>query len=107
MNKIKVLLWPSSSEDINLGAPSLSGELPEGIRLAAVEADSLGISKVEDVIYVVQCFLWMGWCYRCMHSIRGPICTNELRRLINAARNIKFYDDRIVKILLVILTRAK
>ena len=107
MQSLKVILWPSSPETLNLGAPLPTGELPIGVKRVAVEAERLGISKVEDVVYVLQCFLWMGWCYRCSMSIRGPISTNELRRLVNASRSIKFYDDRIVKILVGILTRAK
>lgn len=107
MQSLKTILWPSSPETHSLGAPLPTGDLPIGVKRAAVEAERLGISKVEDVVYVLQCFLWMGWCFRCSMSIRGPISTNELRRLVNASRSIKFYDDRIVKILVGILTRAK
>lgn len=107
MESFKDIIWPSSSDTRILGAPLPTGELPVGVKKAAVEAERLGISKVEDVVYVLQCFLWMGWCFRCLISIRGPISTNELRRLVNASRSIKFYDDRIVKILVGVLTRAK
>ena len=107
MESLKAVLWPSSADEHSLGAPLPTGDLPIGVKRAAVEAERLGISKVEDVVYVLQCFLWMGWCFRCSMSIRGPISTNELRRLVNASRSIKFYDDRIVKILVGVLTRAK
>lgn len=109
MNSMKEILWPATNDVIALakGSPLISGELPEGVRKAAYDAEKVGISKVEDVIYVVQCFLWMGWCFRCLDSLRGPITTNELRRLVNASRSIKFYDDRIVKVLINILTRSK
>lgn len=107
MSSVKEILWPTTGPNQQLGVPLASGELPDGVRRAAFEAEKLGVAKVEDVVYVIQCFLWMGWCFRCLHSLRGPITTNELRRLVNASRSIKFYDDRIVKILTNILSRSK
>jgi hypothetical protein len=107
MGLIREILWPTSPQSQLLGAPQKSGELPEGVRRAAFEAERGDISKVEEVVSVIQCFLWMGWCFRCLSSLRGPISTQELRKLVNASRSIKFYDDRIVKTLINILTRSK
>jgi hypothetical protein len=108
MQSIQRMLWPVSAEDVESGRPTgiNSGDLPVGVLAAVTESKKYYIDEVEDVLIVVEYFKWMSWCYHCLDLIRGPPTLRELTQLCNMAKGLRFADEKIVKAIQAILTRA-
>lgn len=102
-------LWPETQEEYVLGVPKVSdcGYLPIGLRSAIECAQLSNISHFDDVIHIIESFLWMNWCNYTLAVLRGPPNTSSLKFLIALAAPLKYADDKFIKALRGILTRAR
>ncbi len=95
--------------------------LPAGMHKYAQDARSTGcsssesegdgsgssdISNIEDVQLVLDAFRWMSWCSISLNLLRCPPTTVGLRRMMESAGQLRLSDDKVVKLLSSISTRA-
>ena len=80
--------------------------LPYGMRNALDAATMLGIAEIADVEAIIEAFRWMAWCFHCLHVLRIPPATHTLRNLLKCARPFKFADEKVLRTVNGILTRA-
>jgi hypothetical protein len=97
-----VLFQPVGKNDDQL----LKQMVPDAIRRAAEAAVALNIDKVDDVVETVEHFRWMSWCHVTLQLLRAPMTTNGLRRILESGRPMRFADERILKLLQHISTKA-
>ena len=65
------------------------------------------ISNIEDVQLVLDAFRWMSWCSISLNLLRCPPTTVALRRLTDSASHLRLSDDKVVKLLSGISSRAR
>jgi hypothetical protein len=129
MQAMQELLWPFTEEQVALGMPvgpseaaplrttsvseythALLGQLhmllPVGLRHMERAAALVGILTLEDVALVLDAFRWMGWSNLCLHLLRFPPTTPVLRRMLDATRNLRYTDEKVIKLLQGVLQRA-
>jgi hypothetical protein len=135
MQAMQELLWPSSDEQVALGRPVgpasgaingggggndksvleynrgllayLSCMLPIGVVHMQRAATLVGIAAIEDVLSVLEAFKWMSWINLCLHFLRFPPTTPALKKLLDAAKPLRYADDKIIKALTGVLQRAR
>ena len=95
---VQSLLWPKTSAEEDAGRPLLDS-LPIGIVHAGEQAIKCGLDKVHDVRMVVDGFRWMTWCFQCLEILRLPPTSRQMKRLLDAACNCRFADDKVLKII--------
>jgi hypothetical protein len=105
MMSLQCLLWPKTPEEVEYGRPLLTG-LPVGIIHAIDQANKFGLEKVHDVRVIVDGFRWMTWCFQCLTILRLPPTSKQLKKLLDAAANCRFADDKVLKIIYGISQRA-
>jgi hypothetical protein len=72
-----------------------------------VDGNIVAANSVEDVLLVVDAFRWMSWCNICLKILRCPPSTEFLRKLIDCAKPLRVTDDKVLKLLTGILSRAR
>jgi hypothetical protein len=105
MISLQSLLWPRALEEEDAGRPLLGG-LPIGIVSAIEQANKFGLDKVHDARVIVDGFRWMTWCFQCLTILRLPPTSRQLKKLLDAAANCRFADDKVLKIISGISQRA-
>ena len=105
MVEVRAVVWPESPEKIALGSPREDGVAAVATSLQA-EATLLGIDRIPDVVFILDCFEWLAWCYQSLLILREPVQTSLLRKHVGQARRIKCNDEKIVKFLMAGLSRA-
>jgi hypothetical protein len=102
---------PGTSPTAALSAAAISTTrskdmLPYGMRNALDAAIMLGIAEIADVETIIEAFRWMAWCFHCLHVLRIPPATHTLRNLLKCARPFKLSDEKVLRTVNGILTRA-
>jgi len=87
----------------------LKSLVPDPLRRTAELAVEMGIDQVEDVINLLEYFRWMNWCSLTFHALHDPgsLTTRAWKRLLDAAKGLKFPDEKLIKVLSGILARAR
>jgi hypothetical protein len=80
--------------------------LPVDLVVMYQRAIAEGIEEIEDVSIVLDGFRYMSWCTLVLQVLRYPPPTPLLKRCIEA-KPLKFGDDRILKHLQMILSKAR
>ena len=80
--------------------------LSYGMRNALDLASILGILAIPDVEAVLESFRWMSWCALCLHILRIPPATYQLSLLLKVVKKLKIVDDKVVKLISGIYSRA-
>lgn len=106
MLSMRKMLWPSTPEEVASGFPVKTG-LPAAVRAGMNEAAALGLYELSDIRQLEDYFLWMSWCYKCLDCIRAPPKTRELKALLSEAKQCKMAEDKIIKALGGMLSRAQ
>lgn len=129
MIEMQKIMWPSNDAELEIGKPlapdhkrahqitledclcrpgtlSIYSLLADGMCAMADKAISMGIDKMEDVVIVLDCFRWLSWCSVCSNILRTPPTTMMMRRLLNATKPLRVFDDKILRFLSGVLTRA-
>lgn len=81
-----------------------------GSSSSEAEGDGSGasdISNIEDVELVLDAFRWMSWCSVSLNLLRCPPTTVGLRRMMESAAQLRLSDDKVVKLLSSISSRAR
>jgi hypothetical protein len=81
--------------------------LPYGMSNALDAAIMLGISDLDDVVTIIEAFRWMSWCFFCINVLRIPPASHSLRRLLDAAKSFKLADEKIIRFIAGMLSRAR
>jgi hypothetical protein len=133
MQKIQKIIWPSTTDEQKAGLPKGSdGTLKENLQPAeyvdgvskaliailnqpllpkkvfdlANQAISLKLEAMDDILAVVEGFRWMSWCSVCIQALRNPPSSMVVRRLVQIAATVGAADERIVRFLRELSSRA-
>ncbi len=108
MSSANALLRPQTIEEHDQGRPIAKPFhiLPTGVNQIIQTAKSKKIYDFEDVFVVCEYFRWISWCYQCIYLLREPPSIKQLADFVNVAKSIQCADERIVKVLQTIHTRA-
>jgi hypothetical protein len=129
MQAMQELLWPCTDEQVALGKPlgpsaaaplqassfleynrallaHLPSLLPVGLQHMERAAALVGIRHLDDVATVLEAFRWMSWTNLCLHMLRLPPTTPALRTLLDACKDMRYTDEKVVKMLTGVLQRA-
>jgi hypothetical protein len=105
MISVQSLLWPKSKEEEDAGRPLLNN-LPSGV-LACIDAvNKLGLDKIHDVRVIIDGFRWLTWCFQCLTVLRLPPTTKQLKKLYDNASTCKLADEKVVKAISGMSSRA-
>lgn len=105
MLAMQKILWPSNEEEAEAGRPVDAG-LPIGVQSHMDAAKTLGISEFTDVLQLEEYFKWMAWCHQCLMTLRLPPKSSEYRMLIAKAKECKMAEEKLVKNIAGLLSRA-
>jgi hypothetical protein len=129
MQAMQELLWPCTDEQVALGKPlgpsaaaplqtasfleynrallaHLPSLLPVGLQHMERAATLVGIRHLDDVATVLEAFRWMSWTNLCLHMLRLPPTTPALRTLLDACKDMRYTDEKVLKMLTGVLQRA-
>lgn len=96
-----------SPESMGLAASVLPAGMPKGMTNAYEAARALGVDEIDDVTEVFEAFRYMSWLSITLQCLRRPLPTAAYRILLEAAKPLKWVDERLMKSLTGLASRAR
>ena len=100
------MLIPSNQHHAEATRPQFGELLPLGMNEIIADAKNMGISELEDVETMVNCFQCMSWALTALSILRRKPTVSEISFLIDMSSDLKLPDEKAIRTLKFMLNRT-